>query len=255
MNLSMSPSNHSNAPIEEIDRESFEPAYNQLANILRRKIAAGVYHPGERLPSEAELCEQFQVSSITARRAIKILVEQDIAETRKGHGTFLKPLQLGNATFDLHGLQNIFTDKQTTVRILGASVVSADERIAGKLNVAKGTRAIYIRRLLLQEGRPIMYHREYLILDPTKSTIEAELEVTALGGLFTGSGKTFLKRGDLCIDATVLTSDEAAVLQFSPGAPAFRIEHIFYDFSDSAVSWGWFICRGDQLRFKTSVGV
>lgn len=240
---------------EEIDRDSFEPAYNQLANILRRKIAAGEYLPGERLPSEAELCNQYQVSSITARRAIKILVEEDIAETRQGHGTFFKPLMLGNATFDLHGLQNIFSDKRTTVRILGASAINANERIASKLNVQHGTRVIYIRRLLLQEKQPIMYHREYMVLDPTNPTVEAELEVTSLGGLFTGTGKTILKRGDLCIDATVLNEEEATILHAAMGAPAFRIEHTFYDFGGDVTSWGWFICRGDHLRFKTSVGV
>ena len=242
-------------PGDEIDRDSFEPAYNQLANILRRKVAAGEYRPGERLPSEAELCGQYLVSTITARRAIKILVDQDIAETRKGYGTFLKPLALGNATFDLRGLQGIFSDRRTSVRILGASVVNADERIAGKLNVKLGTRVIFIRRLLLQERRPIMYHREYLILNPTNPMVEAELEVTSLGGLFTGTGKTVLKRGDLCIDATILNAEEASILQSTIGVPAFRIEHIFYDFDDCVTSWGWFICQGDQLRFRTSVGV
>jgi DNA-binding GntR family transcriptional regulator len=239
----------------EIDRDSFEPAYNQLANILRRRVAAGEYRPGERLPSEAELCSQYQVSTITARRAIKILVDQDIAETRKGHGTYFKPLALGNATFDLRGLQHIFSDRRTSVRILGTSVVNANERIASKLNVKLGTRVIFIRRLLLLERKPIIYHREYLILNPTQPTVEAELEVTSLGGLFTGSGRTMLKRGDLCIDATVLNDEEAAMLQFSVGAPAFRIEHIFYDFGDCITSWGWFICQGEQLRFRTSVGV
>ncbi len=240
---------------EEIDRDSFEPAYNQLVNILRRKIAAGEYRPGERLPSEAELCEQYQVSSITARRATKILVEQDIAVTRKGQGTYLKPLALTNATFDLRGLQEIFSDSRTSVRILGASATSANQRVATKLAIKPGTRVIYIRRLLLQENRPIMYHREYMILDPTHPTVEAELGVTSLEGLFTGTGETMLKRGELGIDATVLTEDESEELQSPAGAPAFRIEHIFYDFSDQAVSWGWFICRGDCLRFKTSVGV
>lgn len=241
--------------LDGIDRDSFEPAYNQLANILRRKIAAGEYRSGERLPSESELCSQYAVSSITARRAIKILVDQDIAETRQGQGTFLKPLMLGSATFDLHGLQEIFTDRRTQVRIMGASAVSANERIAQKLQVEPGKRVIYIRRLLLREGRPIIYHREYMILDPTNPTVEAELEVTSLGGLFSGSGQTMLKRGDLSIEATVLNDDEASVLPGERGTPAFRIEHIFYDFHDRAVSWGWFICQGDQLRFKTSVGI
>lgn len=248
-------SNRLLVPLEEIDRDSFEPAYNQLANILRRKIAAGEFRPGERLPSESELCSQYQVSNITARRAIKILVEQEIAETRKGYGTYLKPLMLGNATFGLHGLQNIFSDKRTKVRIMGAAAVSADERVAAKLNVKQGTRVIYIRRLLVLEDQPIMFHREYLILDPSNPTVEAELEVTSLSGLFTGMGQTILKRGDLTIDATVLNQEESIVLKSSIGMPAFRIEHIFYDFDDKPASWGWFICRGDKLRFETRVGV
>lgn len=251
----MDQSNRLLEPIDEIDRDSFEPAYNQLANILRRKIAAGEFRPGERLPSENELCNQYQVSNITARRAIKILVEQEIAETRKGYGTYLKPLMLGNATFGLQGLQSIFSDKRTKVRIMGAAAVSADERVASKLSVKQGTRVIYIRRLLLLENQPIMFHREYLILDPSNPTVEAELEVTSLSGLFTGTGQTILKRGDLAIDATVLNQEEAIILKASQGMPAFRIEHIFYDFDDKPVSWGWFICRGDQLRFKTRVGV
>lgn len=247
--------NRSIASTEEIDRDSFEPAYNQLANILRRKIAAGEFRPGEQLPSEAELCSQYQVSNITARRAIKVLVEDEIAETRKGHGTYLKLLKLGNATFGLQGLQNIFSDKRTTVRIMGAAAVNADERVAQKLNIEPGTRVIYIRRLLLRDGQPILFHREYLILDPSNPTVEAELEVTSLSGLFTGSGQTAFKRGDLAIDATVLNQEEAFVLQSAVGEPAFCIEHIFYNFSDCVSSWGWFICRADQIRFKTRVGI
>ena len=251
----MEQTNFSSSSANEIDRNSFEPAYNQLANILRHKVAQGEFRIGERLPSESELCSQYQVSSITARRAIKILVDQDIAETRKGYGTFIKPLALGNATFDLQGLQNFFSDRRTTVRILGASVINANSRIANKLKVKPNTRTIFIHRLLLLERKPIMYHREYLILNPTLPMVEAELEVTSLEGLFTGTGKTLLKRGDLCIDATVLNDEEAAILQSNVGAPAFRVEHIFYDFDDSVASWGWFICQGDQLRFRTSVGI
>ena len=247
--------NYSPSVPNEIDRAAFEPAYSQLVSILRRKISSGEYRAGDRLPSEAELCNQYHVSSITARRAIKILVEEDIAETRQGQGTFLKPLLLGNATFDLQGLQHIFGDPKTTVRILSASAVNADERVAQKLNLRERTRVIYIRRLLLQDGRPLMYHREYMILDPTDPTVEAELEVTSLSGLFTGSGQTLLKWGDLVIDATVLDKDEAALLQAAEGSPAFLIEHIFYDFEDTVTSWGWFVCASDRLRFRTSVGV
>ena len=42
-----------------IDRGSFEPPYAQLARAIRERIARGDYRPGDRLPSEAELCAAF----------------------------------------------------------------------------------------------------------------------------------------------------------------------------------------------------
>jgi GntR family transcriptional regulator len=81
------------------------------------------------------------------------------------------------------------------------------------------------------------------------------MEVTALRGLFSGGGASTLKRGDLTIDATVLTEEEAALLHAAVGAAAFRLEHIFYDFGDRPVSWGYFICAGDRLHFTATIGI
>ncbi len=80
------------------------------------------------------------------------------------------------------------------------------------------------------------------------------MEITALHGLFAGGGSD-LKRGDLTIDVTTLTSEEAALLRSRGGAPAFRLEHVFYDFGHRPVSWGWFICSGERLQFTATIGV
>jgi GntR family transcriptional regulator len=81
------------------------------------------------------------------------------------------------------------------------------------------------------------------------------MEVTALRGLFNNGSESTLKRGDLTIDVTVLNEEEAHLLHAPVAAAAFRVEHIFYDFEDKPVSWGWFICPGDRLRFTTTVGI
>jgi GntR family transcriptional regulator len=114
---------------------------------------------------------------------------------------------------------------------------------------------ILIRRILIRDGDPIIYHKEHLIYDPSRPIVEAELEITSLHGLFVGTGETTLKRGELAIEAAVLTKEEADVLNAMQMQPAFRLEHIFYDFKDRPVSWGRFICRGDRLSFATTVGV
>jgi DNA-binding GntR family transcriptional regulator len=238
-----------------IDRSSYEPAYAQLVRILLGQIAAGVYRPGDRLPSEARLCERYGVSPMTVRRVINILADQGVVIAEQGRGTFVKPLELGTATFDLNTLQRLFREGQPTVKLLEAHITSANERTASKLAIEVEERTVFIRRLILQSENPILLHREHVIYDPTRPLIEAEMEVTALRGLFNGGGGSDLKWGDLTVEATVLTEEEAALLRSEAGAPAFRLEHIFYDFDDQPVSWGWFICSGDRLCFTATIGI
>jgi DNA-binding GntR family transcriptional regulator len=241
--------------VTAIDRSSYEPAYAQLVRILLGQIAAGVFRPGDRLPSEAQLCEHYGVSPMTVRRVINILADQGVVIAEQGRGTFVKPLELGTATFDLNTLQRLFREGQSTVQLLEARITSAAERTANKLAIEVGDRTVFIRRLIFQSENPMLLHREHVIYDPTRPLIEAEMEVTALRGLFNGGGGSDLKWGDLTVEATVLTEEEAALLHSEAGVPAFRLEHIFYDFDDRPVSWGWFICSGDRLRFTATIGI
>jgi DNA-binding GntR family transcriptional regulator len=247
--------NQNDAEVENIDRNSYEPAYAQLANILRRQVAAGIFRPGDQLPSEAMLCQSYQVSPMTVRRTINLLAEEGVVSTAQGRGTFVKALELGRAAFGLQELQDLFNDPAMAVRLLDVRIVSADERTARKLNLTVGQKTIYIRRLLTVNDEPAFYHREYLIYDPTRPIVEAELEVTALQGLFDGTGSALLKWGELSIDACLFNEEEAKILQTPQPAAAFYLEHLFYDFDDQPVSWGWFICRSDYLRFTTRVGI
>lgn len=238
-----------------IDRNSFEPPYYQLANILRQQIATGELRPGDRVPSEVQLCEQYEVSPMTVRRAINLLLDEGLVTATRGRGTFVRPLELGTATFGLQALEALFNDEHTSVRFLSVRTAPATPRISQYLRVPVDDKVISIRRLLSRDGEPVAYHREYLIFDPTQPIVEAEMGITTLQGLFDGRGETVLKRGDLTIETTVVTEEEAKLLNIPAGRAAFRIEHIFYDFEDRPVSWGWFIVPGDRLRFQARVGV
>lgn len=243
-------------PISTIDRSSHEPAYAQLVRILMGQLAAGVFRPGDRLPSEAQLCDRYGVSPMTVRRVVNILADQGVVIAEQGRGTFVKPLELSTATFNLDKLRDLFRGgEQSSVKLLEARITSASERTARKLAIEPGQRTVFIRRLISQSEQPVLLHREHVVYDPSRPIIEAELEVTALRGLLTGGGGSDLMRGDLTIDATTLSSDEAATLRSKAGAPAFRLEHVFFDYGRRPVSWGWFICAGERLHFSATIGV
>lgn len=62
-----------------------------VAEEVRRWIALGRLSPGDRLPTEREFAERFGIGRATARRAVRLLVEDGLVETQKGRsgGTFL----------------------------------------------------------------------------------------------------------------------------------------------------------------------
>lgn len=239
-----------------INRESDLPVYAQLAESLRQQMLAGEYQPGEKLPSENMLVEMYKVSPMTVRRAINLLASQGIVTTARGSGTFVKEVELRSASFYLQDLYELFSDDtDTTVKLLEARFQLADERVARKLCIQEGERAIFIRRLLLVDGNPAFYHRGYLINDPNRPVIEAELEVTELKGLFQGSGSSLIKHGDLYLESTLLDDEETELLQLNPPVAGMLLEHIFYDFDDQPVSWGWFVCASTHLRLHTRIGI
>ncbi|MEN8243090.1 MAG: GntR family transcriptional regulator [Chloroflexota bacterium] len=241
---------------DQIDRKSAQPAYAQLADIIRQQIAEGIFRPGDQLPSEAQLCRRFGISPMTVRRSINLLIDQGVVSTAQGRGTFVKPLELSTANFDLQELEDLFTNSSNgDIKLIDVRIVSADERAARKLGIQEGDPTIYIRRLFTRDKQPIFYHRAYLIYDPTRPIVEAEMDVTSLQGLFAHADNALLKRGQLNIDTALMNPEEAELLESPYPAAAFLLEHIFYDFNDHPISWGWFLFRSDHLRFSTQVGL
>lgn len=68
-----------------------EPLYSQLAGILRRRIESGELGHLDPLPSETTLCQQYEISRDTARRAVQALREEGLVFTVAQRGTFVGP--------------------------------------------------------------------------------------------------------------------------------------------------------------------
>jgi GntR family transcriptional regulator len=135
------------------------PRYLEIADALRRQVAAG--RPGDRLPSDAELCERFSVSRMTARQAVQLLANEGLLVRRRGEGTFIAPRTVPR----ILGSPLSFTENmrrrglRADSRLLEAGWVepTAEERTALRLGAAD--RAILIERLRLADDRPMAIER------------------------------------------------------------------------------------------------
>lgn len=65
------------------------PRYVQLADVMRQRIAKGVWPRGEAVPSIEKLMEEFGVARVTVRQAIQILARDGLLLPQRGRGTFV----------------------------------------------------------------------------------------------------------------------------------------------------------------------
>jgi DNA-binding GntR family transcriptional regulator len=239
----------------DIDKESYEPAYVQLANLFKKQIAAGFYRPGSKLPTEAEIRKRFDVSPMTVRRAVGLLLDGGVVTTTRGRGTFVKSVEISGSSFSMDALTDLINSgRDTRVKMLKISIASATELTAAKLDIEPGDSLIHVKRLILNQEEPVLFHNEHLIYDPRRPLVEGEMDATTLKGIFTGSNDTDIKMGILTARAALLDPEEAGLLDRPVNSACFRFEHSFYDFDDRPLSSGCFTCPSDRICLTARIG-
>src|SRR5690349_5077813 len=76
--------------LPQLDRESSAPIWFQIMRALEANIADGTWAPGDRLPSENELCAHFSASRTSVRDALAKLESAHLISRRQGKGAFVE---------------------------------------------------------------------------------------------------------------------------------------------------------------------
>lgn len=128
------------------------PLYQQVAEDLKNRIEQGEFCSGQSIPSEAKLCEQYEVSRITIRNAIAELVEQEILVKYQGKGVFVRTPKISSSLTTFKGFTYFCQENhiKTYTKILENKVVSANAVMAKKLELKDGEKLVYLGGVDLQ---------------------------------------------------------------------------------------------------------
>lgn len=72
-----------------VDHDSNVPPYRQVAAFLRARIDSGELTPRQRLPSIAGLVQEYGIARTTASKALRVLIDEGLAEMVPGWGTYV----------------------------------------------------------------------------------------------------------------------------------------------------------------------
>jgi GntR family transcriptional regulator len=203
------------------------PAYRLIEQELRRLIAES--KPGDPLPSDAELCDQFRVSRMTARQAVQRLAAEGLLYRVSGRGTFVAQAPVHRRINMLLSFTEEMRRKGRTAssRLLEAGLRPGLEEEVLALRLPPRSAVVAIRRVRLADDLPMAV--EYARLAAVcAGVLTADLTRSSLFVALRGIGRVpTLARGTLTADAA--RAEEAALLNVPEGAPLLVERRTVYD--------------------------
>jgi GntR family transcriptional regulator len=206
----------------------YQPHYRQIEQALRERIAT--LHPGERLPSDAELCAQFGVSRMTARNAMERLAVDGLIRREPGRGSFV-------AEPPAHRRANrlmTFTEEMRRAgripssRILTRVIRPSSDSEAASLGIPARQPVVHLRRLRLADDRPIALESTVLIGACAAAVMTADLAHGSLHETLSRAG-IVLSRGTGTIAASAARAEEARLLGIRSGDPLLVESRVIRD--------------------------
>lgn len=234
-----------------LDTVSPIPLYVQLMELLERKIVRGEWEPGDRIPSERKLSEQYNVSIITVRSAIAALCDRQLVERKQGKGTFVKSVKYIRDSRNLTGFGE-FCRSQGVVpggRMLANQQITLNGRMARNLGQEPGSQGIYISRLRYADGIPVAIEKNYF---PSQYSflLGETFDDNSLFQYLKERAKVTVTRADKEIELCRATEEEGKLLQVAENTPMLFIKSTAYIQTGEPIYIGTQVMHGERFSLK-----
>ncbi len=238
-----------------IDKNHPLPIYVQLKELLREKIAAGEWKPGDMLPSEREMSEQYHISRMTVRQALSELAYEGLLRREQGRGTFVAAPKIE------HGLSRLtgFTEDMIKRGLKpSTSVVRLEWRkapllAARALQISPSENIILLERLRMADAEPIAIEISHLHFKGAKSLLDEDLEKNSLYHILASKYGITPTRAVQKIGAGLCTLHEQDLLKIDESTPVLRNQRVTYDQWGRPFEYTESAYRADRYVFQAEL--
>ncbi|MCL2542161.1 MAG: GntR family transcriptional regulator [Nocardioidaceae bacterium] len=238
------------------------PLHARLSAELRERILRGDFRPGEPLPSEAQLREEFGTSRGTVRAALATLRHAGLIGGGQGRPPVVRDTTLSQPFENLMSFSSWAerAGRRPGQHTLEISRRAASAAAANALGIDAGATCVDYLRVRSLDDEPVMLERSTWILDVGRLLFDFDIDAGSVYGHLLDSGVD-LQTARHTMDAVPADETDAAALGVEVGAPLLRERRVARASDGTAIEYGDDRYRSDRVTFTfdnsrpTSVGL
>ena len=239
-----------------IDKASPVPYYYQLRQLLERAVGSGALAVGDKIPTEAALCERYQVSRTVVRQALGDLERTGLVTRLKGRGTFVAPPKVSE--FVAQSLTSLHEDltargERLETTVLRLEVEPVSPHVARLLDLSESEQIVLLERLRFLRGEPLVVTTAHMPYSLCARILELDMSERALFETYERELGYKLHRGTRAIEARAASAEVARHLGVTEGAPVLVFSGLTYLEDGRPIEYFVGIHRGDRSRFETEL--
>jgi GntR family transcriptional regulator len=204
-------------------RSEHSAAYAAIYNALRKQIFNGSLSPGDLLPSESQLCAEYNVSRETVRKGLKELDSEGLIFSRPKVGYFVSTPNHEDVVLHVSDMP-----EHTTTQYCDIHGILPDEELQKILNIPGDRKVIELSQLTRDAaGVPQMYHVKYVPYERAYPSVESEMRYAVLPEITFSKVASYEYYTEVSISAVPASGKVAQMLECPEGEALLLVEQVF----------------------------
>lgn len=233
-----------------IDRTNPQKLYLQLYEVLKDKIEKGIWKINDQIPTEKDLCDEYDVSKATVRLALSELERHSYIKRLQGKGTFVCKRDINYGISILTSFKKSYFEESVkfSTRVLAQTVMMPINDIDNKLSISRDKHIIYIKRLRFVDTEPVLLQETFMPHFICPEILEQELASSSLIELVEKLCKKNITKAEDYISIESANKEDSELLAISNGSPILLIEQFLYE-GQQKIAYIRIIKRPDKFKF------
>lgn len=231
--------------------EKNQSLHAYIKDEMLTRIKSNTYKKGEQIPTELELCKDFNASRTTVRTALYQLTMEGYLVRVQGKGTYVaeqKVKQTLSQTVKRYSDQIAVQGKKGEITLIGITVVPASELIQQTLNVSVNDPIQRIERVRKANGEPTQYEVSYIPWSVAPGIDKTHAE-TSLYRALKEEFKVHIAKTTEHVEIALANERSCSYLECELGLPCFYIETVAEDEKGKKIEYSRSYFRGDKTNF------